>query len=123
LAGDASDTDDGLLATMDEHEAHLKEDLELIGDLRGRAISETFGAIAALKEEAPTLGGFRQLLLEGFDLPGGDEGRELGEFVERGFERGQGLVLDLMGGGFGAPGVGGPGCHDGGVSKGGHVAV
>jgi hypothetical protein len=109
---------------MDEHEAHLEKDLEFVGDVRGSAIGETFSTIAALKKEAPALGCLSKLLLQCFDFPGCNERRKLREFIEGGFERGLRRVLNLMRGGFGAPGAGGPGLGgNGGVSKGGHVAV
>jgi hypothetical protein len=100
LASDAADTDDGFLTAVDEHKAHLEEDLELVGNLGGVAIGKAFGAIAPLQEEAATLGSFGELEFEGFDFPGGDEGRKPGEFGEGGFEGRLRFVGNLVRGGF-----------------------
>ena len=76
LAGEAADADDAFLAALDEHEAHLEEDLELAGDGGRFAVVEALGAVAALEQEAFAARGLGELVLEVFDFPTGDERRE-----------------------------------------------
>ena len=42
----------GLLQAVDEHQAHLQQDLQLLRDLVGLAVLEALGAVAALEDEA-----------------------------------------------------------------------
>src|SRR6185437_3218358 len=51
-------SDDRLLQSVQQHETHLKKNLQLFGDRVRFAISERFGAITALQQEGlPALGG------------------------------------------------------------------
>ena len=59
----------GLLAAHHQHQAHLHQHLEHIGDAARRAIDEAFGAIAALQHEALARGGFGELLREAAESP------------------------------------------------------
>jgi hypothetical protein len=89
---------------VDEDKAHLQEDLELVRDLGGVAIGEALSAVSALEQKSFAGGGFSELALEGFDFPGGDERRELGQFRNGRIESGRIGILDLVSSRQGAPG-------------------
>jgi len=72
---------------VDQHQAHLKENLELGRDRRRVALVELLAAVPAMKQEATALGRIRQLLLERFDLPARDQRRKRSQFAKRGLER------------------------------------
>ncbi len=76
LAGEAADADHRLAGALDEHEAHLDEHFQLVGDAARVAVGEAFGAVAALKHKAAAGSGLGEVLLEGDDLPAGDERRQ-----------------------------------------------
>jgi hypothetical protein len=54
---------------VDQHEAHLHQDLELAGDRLGAAVVEALGAVAALEQERLAAGGAAEVGLERLDLP------------------------------------------------------
>ena len=67
LASEAADADDGAFAGVDEHEGHLQEDLEFVGDELGAAVFDLLGAVAALEKEAAAVLGFGDLGFEALD--------------------------------------------------------
>ena len=111
LAREASDPDDRALRAVHQHEAHLEEDLELVGDDRGGAVGEALGAISALQEERPSLGGVGELAFQRFDLPRGDQRRQLRELAADLLDLGGVRVDRLLLGREAPPGVGGPAGH------------
>ena len=76
LAGETADAHDRQLETVHQHEAHLQQHLQPIGDQRGFAVGETFGAIAALQQEAAPFGGIGQLALERQHFPRSHQRRQ-----------------------------------------------
>ena len=64
LPGDAAHLDHGNLGAIGQHHRHLQHDLEGIADIVGREFRETFGAIAALKQESLTARGGGKLLFQ-----------------------------------------------------------
>ena len=61
LPGEAPDPDDALLAAVHQHQAHLQDDLETVGNQRRAAVIEAFGAIAALQQEGIAFTAFSPL--------------------------------------------------------------
>jgi hypothetical protein len=111
LAREAPDTGDATLQPVHQHQAHLQQDLELVGDdLRG-AVTEVLGAVASVQQEA--LAGRRlcELPAQRLDLPAGHQRgqpRDLGDdLVDRG---GIGVIW-LLQRREPAPAVGGPLLH------------
>ena len=73
LARHAADTNDGLLETVQQHEAHLQEDLELLRDLVRLAFLEGLGAVAAHEQELAADLRLGETLAQLLDLPRHDE--------------------------------------------------
>ena len=69
LTGEASDSGDGGVESMDEDEGHLEEDFEFGGDVFGSALVEGFGAVASLQDEALAELGLGDLGFEFVDFP------------------------------------------------------
>ena len=61
LAGEAAHPDHAPLAAQRQHQAHLQQDLELVGDGARVAMIVALGAVAALQQEAFAARSFRQL--------------------------------------------------------------
>ncbi len=72
----ATDTHDRLLETVQQHETHLQQDLQLLGDLIGFAIGKCLRAVSSLKEKSLSALGCRQALAQRLDFPRHDDGRE-----------------------------------------------
>src|SRR5215468_10615172 len=99
LPGHASHADDGLLQPMHEHEAHLQEDLQLLGDRVGLAVDECLGAVAALQQEGFAALGGSEPGAQFLDLPGHDDRRQAGDLSQDPLERlGVGIDRLLLGG-------------------------
>ena len=81
LAGEPAHADHRLLAAVDQHQAHLQQDFELVGDGVRVAVIEALRAIAALQQKPLAARGFGQLLLERSDLPGRHQRRQLGDLA------------------------------------------
>jgi hypothetical protein len=103
LPGEPSHPNDGRLAALHEHQAHLQQDLEFAGNAFGSALLESLGTVATLQEESLTLSGLSQLVLEKFDFPGSDQRWQTGEFVQGLREFGFGGVYGLLCGGLRVP--------------------
>jgi len=108
LPREPPDARDPLSGSMHEHEAHLKEDLELGSDRGRTAVGEALGAVAAPEDEAFTTGRLGDLRLQRLDLVAGDERRKGGELAEDAVERGSVGIDRLLGAGKGAPALGSP---------------
>lgn len=81
LASHAANANDTLVRAPDEHETHLKQQLEL--GLNGAllAVVKQLGAVAALQQKGISQGDLAQLSLQSVDLMGVDQrrhARELG---------------------------------------------
>ena len=76
LAGHAADANDRLLQSVQQHEAHLQQDLELLGDLVRLALLERLGAVAAHEQELAAALRFGQTLAQLFDFPRHHERRQ-----------------------------------------------
>ena len=61
LAGEAAHADHAALAAERQHQAHLQQNFEFVGDGARVAMIVAFGAVAALEEKAFAAGGFGQL--------------------------------------------------------------
>jgi hypothetical protein len=94
LAGDAPDPDHPLLQALHQNQAHLEQNLELVGDDVRLAVGETLGAVAPLEQEAIAPCRRRQLFPQGMNLPGGDQGRQGGQFRQGGL---QGRLIRVAG--------------------------
>ena len=67
---------------MQQHKAHLQQDLQLLGDVIGLAVGERLRAVPALQQEGLAALRRRQPLAQRIDLPGHDDrgqARELGD--------------------------------------------
>ena len=73
LARHAADANDGFLETVQQHEAHLQEDLELLCDLVRLAFLKGLGAVAAHEQEFATDLRLGETLAQLLDLPRHDE--------------------------------------------------
>ena len=51
LPGESPDANDGLLQALQQHQTHLQQDLQALGDVVGLAVLETLRAITALQQE------------------------------------------------------------------------
>ncbi len=69
LAGKSTDSGDAAFEPEGQQQAHLKEDLELVGDDLRRTLVESFGAGAPLEKESFSFCGLRKLNPQPFDLP------------------------------------------------------
>ena len=81
LAGEATDAHHRQAQPVHEHEAHLQQHLQAVGDHVRIAFGEVLRAIAALQQEALAFLRFGQVLLERDDFPRGDERRQRAQFV------------------------------------------
>ena len=106
MACEAADADDRAFGTVDEDEGHLEEDLELVGDGFGPAISEGFGAITAVEQESAALLGIGDEGFEAFDLPACDQWGERVELCDSAVDCLAVWIDDLLGLEFGFPGLG-----------------
>ena len=77
-----------------EHQRHLDQNLQLVGEDRGFAVLERFGAVPALKNESAPLLRIGDEGLELFDFPRSDERRKLSQLRDNAFERGRIVVGD-----------------------------
>ena len=69
LAGEPADANDAP-AAVGQYQAHLQQNLQLVGDRVGIALIEALRAVAALQQESLASSGLRQLLLQRADFPG-----------------------------------------------------
>ena len=83
LAGHAADADDGLLESVQQHEAHLQQDLELLGDLVGLALLESLGAVASHEQELAADLRFGEPFAQLFDFPRHDQRRQARQRCDR----------------------------------------
>ena len=86
LAREAAHTDHRSAGAVHHDQRHLQQHLELAGDGVRRAFVERFRTVPALQEEPLPAGGFRQLGLEGFDFPTGDQRRQSAKSTYRRLE-------------------------------------
>jgi hypothetical protein len=108
LAGEAAHANDGLVRSVNQHQAHLEEDLELAGDDAGFAFVESLGAIPALEQEPLPAGDRCQLAFQGLDLPRGHQRRQRRELLHDAVHQGRTGVDRLLLGRLRLPGCGCP---------------
>ena len=96
---------------MHEHDAHLQQDLQTIGDRRRVAFGKTLGTVAPLKEEPLALGGLGKVALERQDLERRDQRRQLAQLRKTTFQMFGIGIGRLLGSGAFAPLRGRPGGH------------
>ena len=77
LAREPSHPDHALAGPVNEHQAHLQQDLELVGDDARLTLIEALSAVASLKQPPSARGCLGEVRLEGLDLPGRHEGGQL----------------------------------------------
>jgi hypothetical protein len=83
LPGEAPDANDLALEPIGQHQRHLQQNLELVGDDIGPALVEPLGAGATLEQKALPDGRLSELLFEALDLPRGHQGRQLPQSIHR----------------------------------------
>ena len=105
LARDASDAYHRLLESVQQHDAHLQQDLELARDGVGVAVGEALGAVAPLQQEALAPLRRSQFRLQLVDFPGHDDRRQAREFAEHAREPLPVLVNRLLEGWQALPAV------------------
>src|SRR5688572_27569024 len=121
LAGDAADANQRLLESMQQHDAHLQQDLELARDGIGIAVGETLRAVAALEQEALAALRGGQFGLELIDFPGHHDRWQARELAEDSREPFLVLVDRLLEGRQALPAVGRPAAgFDGDIHGSGH---
>jgi hypothetical protein len=76
LTRKSTDARDAAASSLHQNQAHLQQDLQARGDRARLTSIECLSAIAALKNEALTGSGFRQLRAERFNFKAGDQGRQ-----------------------------------------------
>ena len=103
LAGEPPHPHHRQLQSVHQHQAHLQQYLEPVGDDVGTALSKGFGTIAALQQEPPAFLCLGQLLLERQDLPRRHQRRQRPQLIAGGRQRlGVGIGRHLQRG-LGAP--------------------
>ena len=108
LAGHATDADDGTFEAVDEHQAHLQQYLETLGDAARIAVLEALCAVSTLQQEPiPPLGG-GELAKQSFDLPRDHDGRQSGELCHHSIECHAVTVVRLLSRRESLPGGGAP---------------
>ena len=95
LPGETTHAYDRLLEPVQQHEAHLQEDLELACDLVRLAVREGLGAVATLQQEALAALCLGDLPSQGLDFPRHHDGRQAAECVHRPAQRG-GVAIDRL---------------------------
>ena len=83
LSGHAPHLDHRFATRVAHDYRHLQDHLEQLPDGRGGAHGKLLGAVAALKQESLALDGQGQLLLQGANLPGKDQGWQFGDGLHR----------------------------------------
>ena len=83
LAGEAADAHHRQAQAVHQHQAHLQQHLEPVGDHVRIAVGETLGAVAALQQEALAFLRLGQLLLEREDFPRRHQRRQRAQFAQR----------------------------------------
>ena len=96
LAGEASDADHGPARADHQHQRHLQQDFERVGDADRRAIDEALGAIAGLQDELAPFGGFGKLVAQAQDFPTGDQRRKRTQIGQDPFHFGRVCVFGLL---------------------------
>jgi hypothetical protein len=66
-----------------EHQTHLQQDLETLGDLVGLAVLEALRAIASLQQEALAALRRCKLFAQALDFPGDHDRRQTGQLGHR----------------------------------------
>ncbi len=108
LAGEPSHPHHRQAQAMHQHQAHLQQDLQPVGDESRFAVAETLGAVTTLQQEAFAFLCLGQLLLQREDFPRRHQRRQLPKFGQRRRElRGVGIGRHLHRRPF-APTVGRP---------------
>jgi hypothetical protein len=76
LAGEAADANHRLLQALQQHQAHLQQDLQAPRDVVRFAVLEALGAIAALQQKLLAALRQRELRAQRLDLPGDHQRRQ-----------------------------------------------
>ena len=87
LAGEAAHAHHRQAQAMHQHQAHLQQDFQAVGNQPGLAVAEAFRAIAALQQEALAFLRFGQLLLQRENFPGSHQRRQPPQLAQRRFQR------------------------------------
>src|SRR5579871_3263600 len=111
LARKAPNAHHALLRAVDQNQAHLQQNFDLVGDRRGVAGIEAFRAIAALQQEALAANSFGQLRLEIQHFPRSDEGWKFGDLLHNPVHLFLAWVIRLLRGWLSLPGIRGPPGH------------
>ena len=106
LAREPPDADYRAPRADHQHQRHLQQNFEGIGDARRSAIDEALGAIAGLQNELAPHGGFSELVAQTQDLPTRDQGRKRTQLGQHPLQFSGIGVLGLLQGRLLPPGVG-----------------
>jgi len=96
LTGHAPHADDGFLEAVQQHETHLQQDLELLGDGVGFTIGKHLRTVTPLQQKSLAALGGGQARPQGLDLPGDDNRREPGDVRHDPFERARIVINRLL---------------------------
>ncbi len=96
LAGHAAHAHHRPLHARQQHQAHLQQHLELLGDAIGFAVGKALGAVTALQQEAFAALHRSQSLAQILDLPGHHDGRQPRKLRHDPRQRGRVVVLRLL---------------------------
>jgi len=80
LPSHATHSNDRFLETVGQHEAHLQQNLESLGDRARFTVVEILGAVAALQEKAFASLRGRELFAQSLDFPRDHDRRQTREF-------------------------------------------
>ena len=83
LTGETTDAHHGHLHAVNQHQRHLQQDLEPVGNDFGPAFVKNLGAVAALQQEAIARLGLGELLPQVEDFPGRHQRRQFREVLHR----------------------------------------
>ena len=103
LAGKAADTNNRLLQALQQHQAHLQQDLQASGDVVGFAVLEALRAISALQQELLAALRLRQLRAQCLDFPGNHQRRQTAQRGDDALQRRAVGVSRLLGCKTGVP--------------------
>ena len=98
----------GAFEAVDEHQAHLQQYLQTLGDAARIAVIEALCAVSTLQQEPFAALGGGELGEQAFDLPRDHDGRQSGELRHRSIECRSVPVVRLLSRRKSLPGVGAP---------------
>ncbi|KAG1388192.1 hypothetical protein G6F60_013812 [Rhizopus arrhizus] len=117
LAGKAPNADHRLAQAVHQHQAHLQQHLQPVGNGARFAVAEILRAVTALQQEALALLRLGQLLLQRQDLPRGDQRRQPLQLMQGRIQRHRVRVGRHLQRGLATPALRRPGSASGGRGR------